>query len=273
MLNLVEARTNQGALLTLSLSDISSGFLIEDIDGLLPVKATLASSSFAGRDGAQYHSSKRETRNIKIKISLEPDYIVSSVKSLRNRLYEFFMPKSEVNLRFYDTEIPTVNISGIVESFESVLFSEQPEIDISIICFDPDFISMTPVEIDGSSTSGETEIIVNYDGTVETGILFVLNVNRSISDFTIYHNPPNGSLRSMDFSEGLINGDVLTISSVFGSKGAFLTRASTDSSILFGISPQSNWIELAPGLNRIRVYATGAPIPFEITYLARYGGL
>lgn len=273
MLNMLEARTNQGTLLSLPLGDISDGFILTDVKGLDPVKATLVSSSFAERDGAQYHSSRREPRNIKLQIEFEPNYISSSVRSLRQRLYVFFMPKSEVNLRFYDSSGLTVNISGRVESFETPLFTKDPVVDISIICFDPDFIDMDSIDLSGNTTSTTTETTIVYDGTTETGIQFVLNLNRSLSEFTIYHKPPDGTIRSLDFSASLISGDVLTISTVSGSKGVKLTRSGVSSSLLYGISPQSNWIEFMRGDNKIRVYAVGAPIPFTLTYINRYGGL
>ncbi len=59
MLIKVEARTSSGALLILPLDDVSSGYVVEEIEGLDPVKATLVSSSFAQADGEQYH-----TRNV-----------------------------------------------------------------------------------------------------------------------------------------------------------------------------------------------------------------
>lgn len=274
MLDTIEVRTAQGTLLALSLADVLSGLIVENVDGLDPVKATVVSSSFAGVDGTQYQSSRREDRNIVIRVGLEPDYVTTTVRDLRNRLYDFFMPKSPVDLRFYDSSGFAVDISGVVETCETALFTKEPAVDISIICFDPDFIQPSPLGgFSGMSTSGTTETLVTYEGTVETGVNFVLNVDRPLTEFTIYHRPPDGKLRTLDFAASMVAGDVLTISTVSGTKGATLTRAGSDSSILRGISPQSNWIELMRGDNYFRVYALGASIPFEITYVNRYGGL
>lgn len=273
MLTKVEVRSSQGDLLGLPLQDVSAGLIVENIDGLGPVKATLVSSSFAQLDGAQYQSSRREARNIKLTLGLDPDYISTTVQDLRDRLYDFFMPKSEVNLRFYLSTGRTVDILGRVESFDSPLFAKEPEAEISMLCYDPDFIDLVPVELTGSTTSTSTETLVEYEGTVETGIQFVLNVDRELTDFTFYHRPPDGSLRSLEFSAPLEAGDVLTISTLSGAKGATLSRSGTDSPILYGISPQSNWIEFSKGDNHIRVYAEGVGVPFEIGYTPRYGGL
>jgi hypothetical protein len=100
-----------------------------------------------------------------------------------------------------------------------------------------------------------------------------LNVNRALSAFTIYHDPPDGTLRQMDFAASLISGDVLTVSTISGNKYANLLRSGVTSSVLYGVSPQSAGPVLQPGDNYIRVYATGAAIPWNIKYTNRYGGL
>lgn len=276
MLSAVEVRSAAGALLTLPLEDVSNGLYIEDIRGLDPVKATIVSSSFAAVDGSQYQSARRESRNIVLTVALEPDYAVDSVRDLRARLYEYMMPKSEVTLTFVhdaaDDGLEVV-ISGRVESFETSLFSEEPAVDISIICFDPDFVDLTEIEVSGNTVSTTTEITINYDGTVESGFVFALAVNRTLTEFTIYHTPPGKPVRTLDFAANLASGDLLTITTIAGNKSLILTRASANSSILYGMSPQSAWIELEKGANKIRVYATGAAIPYTIKYTTRYGGL
>lgn len=278
MLSLVEARTVRGALLALPLEDISDGYSLREIGGLDPVKANIVSSSFARFDGSQYQSSRRESRNITLKLGLEPDYISTSVRELRSRLYQFFMPKSEVSLRFYDSDGLTVDISGRVETCETSLFSSEPQMDVSIICFDPDFTEQDPIVIN-SFTSNDTTVpegLVEapYFGTVETGVEFTLHVDRPLTQFTIYHSTYIGGAEEiLDFAAPLSAGDGLTISTVPGAKGATLLRGSTTSSLLYGISPQSAWIQLVSGDNYIRFYATGEPIPFDMKYVNRYGGL
>lgn len=273
MLSTVEVRTTAGTLLTLPLEDVSNGLYILDIDGLDPVKATIVSSSFANVDGSQYQSARRESRNIILKIALKPDYSIDSVADLRNRLYDFLMPKSNVSLRFIMDDDLEVDISGRVESFETPLFSKEPEVDISIICFDPDFVDITPVELSGESTDGTDEELIEYNGTVETGIIFTLEIDRTLTEFTIYHRPPDGIVRTLDVAASFVAGDVLEIVTVRGSKGLTLTRTAVDSSALYAMSPQSNWIQLEKGNNYIRVYAEGDPIPYELSYMTRYGGL
>ena len=273
MIETLEVRTSQGSLLAVPIDDVESGIYVKEIEGLDPVKATLVSSSFANLDGGQYQSSRRDERNIKLRLGLEPDYVTETVRSLRQRLYQYFMTKTEVDLRFYDSDGLVVGIVGRVESFDSAIFTDDPEVYISVMCFNPDFVELDSVIIEGDTVSTNTEMQVDYDGTVETGVQLTMNVDRPITEFTIYHRPPDGTLRSLEFAANLEAGDQLVISTVPGSKFVTLTRAGSDSSLLYAISPQSNWIEFQPGVNNIRVYAEGAAIPYQIEYTNKYGGL
>lgn len=273
MIQKIDILAAQGGSLSLVPDDESSGLVVRDVGGTDPVKATIVSSSFAQQDGTQYQSSRRDSRNLTFKLGLDPDWVTETVRSLRTRVYSVFMTKSLVNMRFRMLDGLEVTISGRVESCESSMFSEDPEVDISIICDSPDFIDPNPVLVNGVTTSGSTSTNFPYVGSVETGVVFKLLVDRDIDAFTIYHIASDGTPQKMDFAADLIADDVLTISTVSGSKYATLSRLGTDSSILYAVDPTSSWFELTPGSNDIRVYATGDPVPYSIQYVNRYGGL
>jgi hypothetical protein len=282
MLTAIEVTNSQGDVLSLPLEDNDLGYILQNIEGLDPVKATLVSSSFANMDGAQYHSSRREARNIKMQLGLDANFETNSVRTLRNQLYKFFMPKTEVNIRFktfneFDPSIVTQNLTvdilGRIEECGAPLFTKDPAVDISFVCFDPDFKDPNLGIFTGVSTAGLGEQLITYEGTVETGIVFILQPTRIVDSFTIYHRPPDGTLRMLEFTAPLLAGDVLRISTSVGEKSVIRTRAGVDSSMLYAQSPQSDWLELQPGDNYIRVYAVGAAVPFEIDYIKKHGGL
>ncbi|UVT31102.1 minor tail protein [Arthrobacter phage Linda] len=272
MLTKIEVTNEQGQTLVLPLYDPSEGIFVKEIEGLDPVKAILVSSSFATVDGAQYQSSRRETRDITMKLGMEMGYGLS-IRDIRQRLYSFFMPKSNALLRFFVEGVDPVDIYGRIEVMESALFTQEPEAFITLRCFDPDFFDPTPTVINQSTVSTTTEFPVEYDGTVETGITLVMTTPRALSSLDIYHRAPDGTLRTLEFEAALSTNDKLTISTVTGAKKAIRTRAGSDSSILYGISPYSFWINLFPGTNYLRVVATGTAIPFTIEYTTKYGGL
>lgn len=273
MFNLVEARTDQGLLLSLPLFDQNEGFLVKDIEGLDPVDATLVYSSMANQDDEQEQSSKRVKRNIVIKLGYEPDYVNDSVKKLRDRLYLFFMPKQQVSLRFYSDDMATVEIQGRVEKMNAPLFTKDPEATISIMFARSNFVGLDTLSFGGNTTAGVDNLARTYDGSIETGGLFRILPNRSMGGFTILNSLPDGSVISQDFVYPLLAGDILEINSVALNKSARLTRAGATTSVLFGISPYSDWINLFSGVNNLRVVASGLAVPWTFTYANKYGGL
>jgi hypothetical protein len=273
-----EVRTSAGDLLTLQLVDDDSGITIENFDGLGPVKATLSSSQFAGQDISQFQGGQRAPRNITLSLGLDPDPTVTTVNTLRRNIYKFFRTKMPVNLKFFvdDTDDSVEDgyaILGYTESCEPDEFTQTPTLDISIMCYDPDFQDPIPVVVTGLTTADTTPTAISYAGTTPTGMLILLNVNASISEFTVYYTDPNSVIWTMDVAVTLVAGDQVTISTIPGSKYANLLRAGVTSSILYAVSPQSTWPLLAEGNNGVRIFATGSDMPATITYTKRFGEL
>lgn len=278
MFTKAEVRNSNGDLLTLQLGDPSNGVNLMEIAGLDPVKATLSSTNFANQDGAVYQSSRREARNITFKLGIDPDPATSTVRSVRKSITNMFRPTSEVRLKFFaDDQDDNVEdgyyIVGRVESCDSPMFAQESIVDISVMCYDPDFVDPIPVTITGMTTADVSPTVIPYLGSVESGFTFSVNVNRTLSAFTLYYTDPTSTIWKMDFAASLLTGDVVTISTIPGNKYASLLRAGVTSSILYGVSAQSIWPELAPGTNSLKVQAAGAAIPVTVTYSNRYGEL
>jgi hypothetical protein len=273
VLDKVEITNSRGNILSLPMEEDEGGYQVAQIEGLDPVKATLVSTSFVGSDGEQFQSAKRPARNIKIKLDLDPDFDPKTYTDLRKDLYPFFMPKAEISLRFFLSSGLYLDIVGIVEEMSAPLFEQDPTVDISVMCYQPDFVDGRMVTVNGMSVNSNTNIEIDYPGTVESGTVITINFNRDVDEFTIYNMDEGGKLYQLDFSGELLDGDQLVISSLRGNKGITLLRDSVTTSFLYGRSAQSSWIEFVEGLNQFRVYAEGDPIPYVLTYVVRYGGL
>jgi len=272
--------SNSGGTLTLQLGDTSSGIFVQEITGLDPVKATIQSSSFSNQDGAVFQNSRRDTRNITIQLGLTPDPATSTVRTLRQQLYAFFMPKSTVTMKFFVDDVDDASedgyqIDGVVESCDTAMFAQEAIVNISIICFDPDFIDPIPVILTGATVSTTAMTDIAYPGTSETGMQLSVQFDREVDNFTVYFSSPGSAVRTMDvvMPGGFLAGDIMNISSEYGQKGAYLVRDGGDSQALYAISPQSFWPKLTPGANSIRIQAFGAAVPTSISYSVRYGAL
>lgn len=274
----VEVTNSQGNLLILSLEDTSNGYVVEDVDGLGPVKAAIASSAFAGLDGVQYQSSRRDGRSITIKLSYDPDFSNNeTVDELRDHLYHFFMTDTMIDLAIYKKNGLTVKISGLVESCEPAIFTADPEMVISVFCFNPNFISVDPVTIHDLLTTIDTVgHVIPVAGTVKRGLDSIsFTAPKALSEFTIYHTAPNGKLYTMLVSAPLLTGDVVNIRTVVREKTITLTRSGVTTSLLYAVSPQSVWTLLEPGENLLYLKAsdTGPSSPVLLEFTNHYGGL
>ncbi len=129
--------------------DGSTSIQIRDIKGLEPIKAEIISVP-SNLDGELFQNARLGKRNIVFQFGLNPNWVDQTMSSLRRLLYGYFPPKAIRKLRFYSDDMNSVDISGYVESIEPNMFSQDPEIQVSVICLKPNFIS----PVDGAVYSG-----------------------------------------------------------------------------------------------------------------------
>ena len=269
----LEVTNARGNVLSLNIEEDDGPYQIADISGLDPGKAELVASTSAGADGAMFQSASRPARNIKIKIELDPDFDPKSYEELRQDLYRWFMPKAKITQRYYLSTGLYLDIDGVVESNDAPSFDDDPDVTISVMCYDPDFIDGRLITVDGLTVDDTTETNIDYPGTVEAGTVITINFNRNVDSFSIYNTDEGNNPQRLDFSEPMLNGDKLVISSLQGYKGITRTRAAVSSSVLYGRTAQSTWINLIEGINKFRIFAEGDPVPYTLEYRVRYGGL
>jgi hypothetical protein len=261
--------------LQLPLLSAAGGFAVRDIQGLDPVNAAVTTSSMAQLDGAQYQNARRDMRNITMKLGLTPNFVDTTVDSLRQTLYDYFMPKSNIGLTFWKDGSVYAVCSGMVEDFQNTMFSADPEVDISIICFDPDFYAPSVTNTSFTTVSTTDTTTFNYPGSSDAGLIFTLNVNRALlSSFTVFNTTPDNVLTSFEMTGAFVSGDVITINSIPGQKSATLTRAGITTSALSMVDPtNSGWPVFQRGVNLFRAFASGAAVPCSVAYTTKYGGL
>ena len=252
---------------------------IKEIAGLGPVKADITSTPFATGRGELYQGSSTGKRNIVMTLVLNPDWANQSMAALRQLLYRYLMPEAWTKLRFYSQELPTVDIEGYVESFEPNMFSQDPEIQISIICPKPDFIEAYATSIEGVVDDGTNEMVFDYGGSISTG--FELRVDRTVD------NPSyTGSLLITLIAELVpqifeVNPVTIDTSKYFKlstvrnmkrvQSVAYADGALTN--LLAAMTGGSVWPELKPGENVFSVAGAETGQAWTFAYFNRYGGL
>lgn len=250
---------------------------IRDIDGLGPVKAEISTTPSGVMRGETYQGSSTGKRNIVLTLGLNPNWSTQTMSSLRLLLYAYFMSQQWCKLRFYSDELPTTDIEGYVESFEPNMFSQDPEVQVSIINSKPDFIDIDATIFKGTVDDGSTWLEVDYEGTVSAGL--EIRVDRSVA-LPIY----NGAVTiSVENYKGIqtITVNPVTIdtirsykmSSVHGQRRV-QTEVIVDGIITNMIKNMYGaWPELQPGENLVNVQADAPGQTWTLAYFNRFGGL
>lgn len=254
---------------------------IRNVDGLGPVKAEIVTSPLATSDGELYQGASIGKRNIVLTLGLNPNWVDQTMSSLRQLLYAYFLPRAWVKLRFYSDELPVVDIEGYVESFEPNIFSEDPEIQISIICPKPDFIEPDATIYYGTVDEGGTELDFVYLGTVSSG--FELRVDQTPAKAT-YTGPLTIVVKSPTVAQTFLINPMTSdgvkyfkLSSVKNFKRALNVDKATGAltNLLSAVDSSSVWPQLQPGHNYITVAASAGNggQAWTLAYFNRFGGL
>jgi hypothetical protein len=252
---------------------------IRNMDGLGPVKAEITSTNLASGRGEVPQGSNTGKRNIVLALGFNPDWRVMTLTSLRQRLYEYFMPEEWTKLRFFSDELPTVDIEGVVESVEPNIFSQDPEFQVSVICHKPDFIESDATVYFGVVDDGSTELEFDYIGTVTTG--YELRIDRTptnpsyTGDITVVTKSPSTPQQFKAVGVTIDTDQYFKLSSVQGAKRVqeidLLDGETTN--ILSKMTDDSVWPQLKKGKNYVSVAGAEPGQNWSLAYFNRFGGL
>jgi len=247
------------------------------IDGLGPVKAAITTAPFGAFDGEAYVGASVGKRNIVLTIGLHPDWAIQTIEELRQLLYNYFMPKLLVQLRFSSTGFPTVKIEGYVESVEPNIFVKSPTMVVSIICPSPDFVAMDPTVWTGITSDGTDWDTIDYIGSVPTGInLKISQTVGSPGEDSIQVSLTGQYAPQIFATRGNIVPDIRwEMNSVPGQK--YIRSVSLLSgavqNFLNDLAPDASWPTLYPGENKLSVITPLTGQNWELSYYSRFGGL
>lgn len=257
--------------------DDASGLFITEIEGLGPVKADVNMTSLATADGDIFNSKRLQGRNIVIKARFT---YAKTIEDSRLMSYKFFPIGHKVTFKI-ETDSRVAETEGYVESNEPDIFSKESDMQVSILCESPFFLSASDdgkketnfsaveamFEFPFSNESTEEKLIVfgkitnkkentvYYEGDAETGCIIHLHAIGEVRMIDIY-NIKTAEHMGIDTDkiatltgEGLIYGDDISISTIKGKKSITLLRNGVTYNILNALAKNVDWFQLARGDN------------------------
>lgn len=235
-------------------------YSITSITGLGPPDAAINTTNVGSFDGERFNSSKLGMRNIVMTIA-----ILGNIETNRIALYSVFKSKEWIKFN-YKNGLRDVYIEGYVESAPIDLFSQNQEVQVSILCPDPYFknaeeiiedmnliINMFyfPFAIEDTGTTFSKydevleKIIVN-NGDVAKGMTIHLQATGEVVNPKIFNRDTR---EFFGLNITMQEGDEITISTVKGAKTVYLLRNGVETNIFNSIMKNISWLQLEPGDN------------------------
>ena len=263
----------------LRLTQNESIYQIASIDGLTPSKANINTTTIAGMNGARFKSSYIQTRNVVITIAVQGE-----VEKNRLRLYNFFGTGQWCKL-YYSNSSRDVYCEGYCETVDGSLFVMSQRIQISILCPDPYFRSLTEMVSDISKTFANFEFPFSIDeegkefsiidehreadvynpGEIACGVIIRIYAEADGIENPIIRNVLTGEYLGVEVT--LDQGDVLEINTNKGQKAIIKYIDAVPQNEINGLMNGSTWFQLEPGLNRFYYEADTLDLFLKIEFL------
>lgn len=274
----------------LTLTGAQDKYQVVSVEGLNPPNATIHQSEISGMDGTKRMSSKLTARNLVIMVRIN-----GNVERNRLNLYNFAKTKHYCKV-WYKNGNRDVYIEGWVETNECSLFTNNEQMQISIICPDPYFQSVDEIITDVSKVIPNFEFpfafgangvvedtitddaiefsmylqdrIVNVvnEGEDETGVIIKVTARGEVVNPTIYNV---ATREAFSLKMTLQKGDVLTINTNRGNKSVKLLRETTLSNCINKVVRDSTWLTLGKGDNQFTYDAEDGAADMHVVFTHR----
>lgn len=204
---------------------------------------------------AAYYNMILDTRTIVMRLIVNPRWdFAETYANLRDYMYRAVSRArtSEVALRLNDGDTTLAIVKGFMTKFEAVYSTDQPEIQLTIVCKDPWLRSEEFVEVPVAGLSVNNPVISDYLSTAPHGCQFQFKVTTNLDYWELTADPvfegstgPNWYFR---LTPGIIAGvsgfrmnDIVTVVAEPGRYGVTLDRGSAHYSIADKIVLGSMW--------------------------------
>lgn len=254
----------------------SYGLTLYNVEGLQPTELNASTIRKAYTNGVVVNNTHRGERQIILNLALTAG---RGNDSVRRNLYDILGDKEAGIFRYVDEDID-VSTEAFAEAPKVNTWTLKPTIQVSFLCpssffrdtqetvldlFQVDPNMQFPMELkEGGVMMGiENPISENYElinkGQASTGVRIEARFTQAVNGL-IVENKSNGNVLNIDYS--FKQGDILTITTDIGDKGAILYRDSAYYDIFNAVDYGNQWLRIERGKNIIR-YAGGDNVTNE----------
>jgi len=290
MINTITITNSRNESVILDLFDpFSSGFAIQQVDGLGPVNTNINTADYAYKPGAFYLGSRQSTRNIVFDLVFLDT--VGTIEQVRHLSYQYWPIGERIDI-LVSTDTRELYTNGYVESNEPAIWDAEHEgCQISVICESPFFVSPN-INVNKLSdirnsfhfpfaSTEDPELTFGYadvhdyivavnNGDVETGAIFELRPSVPVDNISIFRYGVTEPI--FKIKNTLEAGDVLTINSETGSKSITLRRNDKEYNAINYLDYSNGiiWPTLRRGDNAFSVAYTSFQTSSQIATIPTY---
>lgn len=300
MLKKIVVTNPKGEALELELSNPEkSGMAVVNVEGLGPPKANINGQEMASADGMFYSSARADARQVIFTLELysrdrNSSYGYLSIEDARHLTYRYFPLKKEVTITVY-TDSQVLYTKGYVESNEPSIFSEREQCVISVLCPDPFMYeigddetvfsgtqpsfefefsneSLTTPLIEMGTIWLDTTAVLDYDGTVDTGILITIHAFGNCENISLFNVDTRERIKIDTNVINTITGspfqakDDIIISTVKGDRYCRLLRNGVYTNIVGALSRDTDWFQISNGSNAFGFSAESGENNISVTF-------
>lgn len=265
-------------------------YQVIDVDGLDPPKANITNTQIAGMDGSRHASSRLEERNMTLLVKIN-----GNVEKNRLTLYRYFGTKQWCKI-YYRNGSRDVYAEGYVETTECGLFTNNEQMQVSVICPDPYFYAVQDIWSNISQVLGLFEFpfafgangvvedtitddaiefsvyikdrIVNIynEGEADTGVIIDITCTGAVVNPTIYNVDTR---ESFGLKATFQKNDHIVINTNPGQKSVYMTRDGIEMNYINKLVRDSTWLTLEMGDNMLTYSADEGADDMQIIFKHR----
>lgn len=228
-----------------------NGYILKVADGLGPPAFQAVVEGFDST-GIPVMISDPQTRDVAFRIGLNPQ-LGQSYSELRDDLYKLI--SRTVFVKLMNGSKIVAQATGFIREFDSVHFSNLPEIQVIIECQDGAFSAPASIAIP-IATLGTLTPVINYEeGTAPAGMDLQFTVTTNHSGFSITEYSKFWAVGGADVHNAFtitfafLTGDVVNLSTHPKKRRLTVTRAGVTTDLAGYLNAGAIWPKLYTGVN------------------------